>query len=173
MFTLRLRSLVREEVSGSRRDLMALSNSQLALTARVPLRDRQVTAQGEAMVSDFTVAMPRKGCRGASAKCALERAISRWRTAMIAGGVPAGTRIPRIVSPSWLANRLPPMSGDQATPRVPYHAPLPLRRIGRRQPVRFECALTRRSYVVGYSRDSCAALSGANHHSLLQFIERA
>jgi hypothetical protein len=47
---------------------MALSNSQLALTARVPLRDRQVTAQGEAMVSDFTVAMPRKGLPGRERK---------------------------------------------------------------------------------------------------------
>jgi hypothetical protein len=61
MFMLRLRFLVREEVSASRRDLMALSNPQLALAVRVPHRDRQVTAQDEAMVSDFTVAMPRNG----------------------------------------------------------------------------------------------------------------
>src|ERR1700730_3049066 len=115
MFMLRLRSLVREEVSASRRDPMALSNLQLALAVRVPRRDRQVTAQYEVVVRDFTV----------------------------------------------------------VTPRVPYHAPWPPRRIGRRQPVRFECALTRRSYDVRCSRNGCATLSGASHHSLLQFIERA
>ena len=61
---LRLRSLVREEVSAFRHDRMALSNPQLALAVRVPRRDRQVTAQDEAMVSDFTVAMPRNGLPG-------------------------------------------------------------------------------------------------------------
>ena len=157
MFMLRLRSLVREEVSASRRELMALSNSQLALAVRVPRRDRQVTALAEAMVSDFTVAMPRNGLPGPERKNGRLSALAmenrddcRWRAGR---DQDSQDRIGILVGQ---------ISGDQATPRVPYLAPLPPRHRGRRHPVRFECALTRRSYVVRYSRNSCVALLAAS-----------
>ena len=40
---------------------MVLSASQLALAVGVSCRDRQLTAQDEVMVRDFTVKMPRNG----------------------------------------------------------------------------------------------------------------